>query len=155
RFNLVGREPRGRVRPEDIERVGTELERELRSVIDLDTGGPAVAGVVTASEYYDRQPRDGLPDLFVQWAGARPIVRVRTARGDVVEGYYPDYRTGDHRDDGGAWVIGPGLTGQALARPISIMDFAPTIGALLNVTLPGVDGQPIAGVTARDVPSTA
>ena len=154
RFNLVGREPRGRVRPEDVERVRDELERELRSVIDLDTGEPAVARVVTASEYYDRQPRDGLPDLFVQWTGARPIVRVRTGRGDVVEGYYPDYRTGDHRDDDGVWITGPGLTGQALASPISIMHSAPTIGALLNVALlPGLDGRPIPGVAAADVPS--
>jgi predicted AlkP superfamily phosphohydrolase/phosphomutase len=155
RFNLVGREPRGRVRPEDIERAREELERELRSLIDVDTGGPAVARVVQASEYYDRQPGDALPDLFVQWTGARPIVRVRTARGDVVEGYYPDYRTGDHRDDGGAWITGPGITGQALASAISIMDFAPTIGVLLNVALPGLDGRPIPGVTASDVPSRA
>jgi len=155
RLNLVGREPHGRVRPEDVERVRDELDRELRSVIDLDTGAPAVVRVVMASDYYDRQPGDGLPDLFVQWAGARPIVRVQTARGDVVQGYYPDYRTGDHRDDGGVWITGPGLVGQALERPISIMDFAPTIGALLNVALPGLDGRAVASVTSTHVPSTA
>jgi predicted AlkP superfamily phosphohydrolase/phosphomutase len=155
RFNQVGREPRGRVRPEDVERVRDELEHELRSLVDLDTGGPAVARLVKASEYYDRHPRDGLPDLFVQWTGTQPIVRVRTARGDVVEGDYPNYRTGDHRDDGGVWVTGPGLDAQALARPISIMDFAPTIGALLNVGLPGLDGRPIPHVAAAAVPSKA
>jgi predicted AlkP superfamily phosphohydrolase/phosphomutase len=59
---------------------------------------------------------------------------------------YPDYRTGDHRDQGAFWMTGPGITARALASPVSITDFAPTIGELLGVPLPGLDGRPIPGV---------
>ena len=123
-----------------------ELERELLSLTNLETGGPAVTRVVKASDHYERRPMDNLPDLFVEWSGDRPVVRVRTARGDVVEGFYPDYRTGDHREQGAFWITGPGIAARALASPVSIMDFAPTIGELLGVPLPGLDGRPIPGV---------
>ena len=146
RLNLAGREPRGRVRTDEVERVCAELERELRSLINLDTGEPAVTRVVKASDHYERRPMDNLPDLFVEWRGDRPVVRVRTARGDVVEGFYPDYRTGDHREQGAFWITGPGIAAHALASPVSIMDFAPTIGELLGVPLPNLDGRPIPGV---------
>lgn len=146
RLNLAGREPRGRVRKDEVESVCAELERELLSLTNLDTGGPAVTRVVKASDHYERRPMDNLPDLFVEWSGDRPVVRVRTARGDVVEGFYPDYRTGDHREQGAFWITGPGIAARALASPVSITDFAPTIGALLGVPLPGLDGRPIPGV---------
>jgi predicted AlkP superfamily phosphohydrolase/phosphomutase len=146
RLNLAGREPRGRVQKDEVESVCAELERELRSLTNLDTGGPAVTRVVKASDHYERGPMDNLPDLFVEWSGDLPIVRVRTARGDVVEGFYPDYRTGDHREQGAFWITGPGIAAGALASPVSITDFAPTIGELLGVPLPGLDGRPIPGV---------
>jgi predicted AlkP superfamily phosphohydrolase/phosphomutase len=59
---------------------------------------------------------------------------------------YPDYRTGDHREQGAFWITGPGVAARALASPVSITDFAPAIGALLGVPLPGLDGRPIPGV---------
>ena len=134
------------MRKDEVERVCAELERELRSLTNLDTGEPAVTRVVKASDHYERRPMDNLPDLFVEWSGDRPVVRVRTARGDVIEGFYPDYRTGDHREQGAFWITGPGIAARALASPVSITDFAPTIGELLGVPLPGLDGRPIPGV---------
>jgi predicted AlkP superfamily phosphohydrolase/phosphomutase len=147
RINLAGREPDGRVRPEELDAIYAELEHDLCRVIDLDTGAPAVRRVLRASEHYTREPSDDLPDLFVEWNGDRPIVRVRTGSGEVVEGYYPDYRTGDHRAEGAFWAVGPGIVPGRLPSPVSIMDFAPTLGDLLGVPLPGLDGQPIPGLT--------
>ena len=146
RLNLVGREPRGLVREAEADAVHAELERELRAVIDLDTGAPAVARIVRASEHYQRSPSDNLPDLFVEWSGDRPVVRVRTGSGALIEGAYPDYRSGDHRPQGAFWATGPDIVGHALTAPVSVMDFAPTLGALLGVRLPGLDGCPIEGV---------
>lgn len=146
RLNLVGREPRGLVREDQADAVHAELDRELRAVIDLDTGAPAVTRVVRASEHYERSPADNLPDLFVEWSGDRPVVRARTGGGAVIEGAYPDYRTGDHRPQGAFWATGPGIVGHALTTPVSIVDFAPTLGGLLGVRLSGLDGRPIGGV---------
>jgi predicted AlkP superfamily phosphohydrolase/phosphomutase len=148
RLNVVGREPDGRVRPEEVDAAVAELERNLGRVIDLDTGAPAVRRVWRASLHYTREPLDDLPDLFVEWNGDRPIVRVQTPSGEVVEGYYPDYRTGDHRAGGAFWAVGPGITPGALPAAVSIMDFAPTFAELLGVSLPGLDGRPIPRLTA-------
>ncbi len=146
RINLAGREPHGRVRPEDLDAVSAEIAAALAGVVDLDTGAPAVRRVVRASDHYARGPMDDLPDLFVEWNGDRPIVRVRTPAGDVVEGYDPDYRTGDHRPEGAFWAVGPGIAPGPLPGPVSIMDFAPTLGAVLGVPLAGLDGRPIPGL---------
>jgi predicted AlkP superfamily phosphohydrolase/phosphomutase len=146
RLNVAGREPHGLVRAEEREAVEAELARELRALVDLDTGGPAVSRVVRAIDHYPGAA--DLPDLFVEWIGQAPIVRVRTGRGRVVEGYYPDYRTGDHRPDGGFWIRGPGVEAGEVGERVSIMDFAPTIGHLLGVPLPGVDGRPIEAAVA-------
>ena len=88
-----------------------------------------------------------LADVPTPEAGPNEVrVRVRTAGGDVIEGFYPDYRTGDHREQGAFWITGPGIAGGPLASPVSIADFAPTIGELLGVPLRGLDGRPIPGV---------
>ena len=79
------------MRKDEVERVCAELERELRSLTNLDTGGPAVARVVKA---------------------------------------------GDHREQGAFWITGPGIAAHAITSPVSITDFAPTIGQLLAVPLP-------------------
>ena len=42
RVNLAGREPAGRVRPEELDRVFETLRRELLELRNLDTGGPVV-----------------------------------------------------------------------------------------------------------------
>ncbi|CAN5332221.1 hypothetical protein BH24PSE2_BH24PSE2_20800 [soil metagenome] len=41
---------------------------------------------------------------------------------------------------------GPGIDADSSPRPVSIMDIGPTVGTLLNVRLPDVDGRPIAAL---------
>ncbi|HEX4994728.1 MAG TPA: hypothetical protein VFX87_07160, partial [Methylomirabilota bacterium] len=52
-------------------------------------------------------------------------------------------RTGDHRPEGLFVAAGPGLGPARLSRSVSVMDFAPTLAALLDVEVPSPDGQPI------------
>jgi hypothetical protein len=40
---------------------------------------------------------------------------------------------------------GEGVTPGRVERPVSIMDFGPTIAARLGVSLADIDGRPIAG----------
>ena len=42
------------------------------------------------------------------------------------------------------FAFGPGIERGELSAPASVMDFAATAGALLDVSLPDVDGTPIA-----------
>jgi hypothetical protein len=103
------------------------------------------ASIVITNHDHGRFIAQAIDSALAQTHAAVEVVVV-AARGDVVEGFYPDYRTGDHREQGAFWITGPGIAAHALASPVSIMDFAPTIGELLGVPLPGLDGRPIPGV---------
>jgi hypothetical protein len=83
-----------------------------------------------------------LPDLLIEWQHDRPIRAVTSPLVGTVRGRYTGVRTGDHRPDG--WVIARGAAraAGAVERQLEAEDLAPTIAALLGVTLEGVDGKP-------------
>ena len=60
---------------------------------------------------------------------------------------------GDHFPGGMFIAAGPGIQPGKLERTVSIMDFAPTFCALLDVPLPDVDGQPIREITGAMEPA--
>jgi predicted AlkP superfamily phosphohydrolase/phosphomutase len=53
-------------------------------------------------------------------------------------------RTGEHRPGGFFVAAGPGLPAGRLTRVVSVLDFAPTLLALLGVPAPAGDGRAIA-----------
>jgi predicted AlkP superfamily phosphohydrolase/phosphomutase len=131
RINLLGREPRGRIRPgEEYDAYCDALARELMELRNPDTGGPAFERVERCDALYDGPRLDRLPDLLAEW-------------------------TRDHRPDGLFLAAGAGLTPSRVERAVSVMDFGPTIAARLGVELPEVDGRPIRALLAGDVDSPA
>lgn len=155
RLNLAGREPAGLVRPEEAGALVERLRGELLALCHADTGEPAVRAVRRTSELYQGEHADLLPDLLVEWDDRRYLgsatcgnprgseVSLRLAGGAVVTGVNRYCRTGDHRREGLFMARGPGIRPGRLARRVSIMDFAPTFGALLDVPMPRVDGRAI------------
>ena len=59
---------------------------------------------------------------------------------------FPGVRNGDHKPEGFFWAAGPGIPAEHRIDPVSVLDFAPTIAALLDVPLTDVDGKPISAV---------
>lgn len=149
RLNLVGREPNGRLRPgAEADAFCSELSRDLCALVRAGDGTPVVKRVLRTADLY-RGPRlDGLPDLLVEWDRSAPVSAVESPRTGRVEGRFEGTRTGDHKDAGLFVAAGPGVAPGRLAAPVSVMDFAPTIGALLGVPLPDVDGVPIPALAA-------
>lgn len=141
RFNLVGRESRGVITPgPELERLTARLTADLLAIVNLDTGRPLVRSVVRSHDVLDRSDDDGLPDLFVEWDRSAPVERVWSPGTGTVAARYTHWRTGDHNDRGLVIVRGSGIAAGRRPAPISLMDVAPTLCALLGTELPDADG---------------
>ncbi len=155
RLNVAGREPAGLIRPEAMAGVESRLADELLALRFADTGAPAVRSVRRVRDLYQGEHLNLLPDVLVDWDDTRYLgsatcgnprmseVSLRLRDGTVVTGVNRYCRTGDHRREGLFMALGPGIRPGRLGRRVSIMDFAPTICALLGTSLPQADGTPI------------
>lgn len=145
RVNLRGREPAGLVEPgPEYERLLADLSRDLLDLVNLDTGGKVVAQVYRCDDLYPGPERAHLPDLFVQWHHGTEVTAVGSGRLPRVEGHYRYVRSGEHRPEGLFVIRGPGIGAARLAGPVSCVDWAPTLCALLGVEADAdLDGRPI------------
>jgi predicted AlkP superfamily phosphohydrolase/phosphomutase len=144
RVNVAGRDPRGTIRPgPELETLCESLTRDLLDLVNPASGRPAIRTVLRSAHLYDGPNRDDLPDLLVEWNQEAPVEAVSSAKLGLVERRYDGHRTGDHRAAGLFLATGPGIARRRLDLPVSIMDFAPTICALLEVEPRDMDGRPI------------
>ena len=152
RLNLIGREPRGLLRPgAEADQFCERLRRELLSIVDLRTGRPLVASVERTKDLYAGDRVDALPDLLVEWsatptgsmahAGGRgATVRASSPRIGEIEGSNLYVRTGEHLPTGMFLWPGPGVPARE-CEGVSVMDFHPTLCRLLGARASAVDGQ--------------
>lgn len=160
RLNLEGREPAGLLRPgAEADAFVEELAADLLAIVDERTGRPLVRRVLRTTQRYDGPCLDELPDLLVEWSddvptgstrvgdGAAARVRVASPKIGTVEGVNDYGRTGEHRPEGLFIAAGPGIRPGRMARTVSVLDFAPTIGALMDVPMPAGDGHAIEEIT--------
>ncbi len=151
RVNLAGREPEGKVAPgESYDSLLDQLEEDLCAITNLETGKPIVKALYRRDRLYAGPERDHLPDLMVEWANDAPTRIVTSNKIGRVEGEYRYCRTGDHKSGGLFIVKGPHTTRGSIDRVVSCVDFAPTIAAMLGVTLHDVDGAAIHEVLPTD-----
>jgi predicted AlkP superfamily phosphohydrolase/phosphomutase len=136
RLNIEGRERSGVLRrgPE-LDALVDRLEADLRRIVNLDTGRPAVRAVVRADDVLERRDDDALPDLFVEWDRSAPIERVWSPATGTIAVPYENWRTGDHNDRGLVVVRGPGVGPGRRPSPMSLVDVAPTICAALGAPM--------------------
>ncbi len=142
RINLIGREPSGKVRPgAEYDALCKQLTRDLLALVNLKTQRPLVNKVSRITELYPGENVEALPDLVIEWNREAPIASVYSKKTGKIEGVYEGCRTGDHKSEGLFFALGPSIKAGRLGRPVSVMDFAPSIASLLDVPLPGVDGK--------------
>jgi predicted AlkP superfamily phosphohydrolase/phosphomutase len=145
RVNLAGREPAGGVQPgAHYEETCARLAGEFLALQNADTGEPAVLRVVRTADVHAGPHLDALPDLLIEWNTAAPLDAVRSPKTGTIRKPYRGPRTGHHRREGILLCRAAGVQRDALDEPVSLADVAPTIAALLGVSLDGVDGRPIA-----------
>lgn len=156
RLNLRGREPQGLVSPGAEEQaLSRQLGQDLEGIRNLDSGRPMIRRVSRTADLYQGEYLSLLPDLLVAWSeeasigsatvgsGVGATVRLGSDQVGELVGTNRYCRTGDHRPEGLFVAAGPGIGPGRLSRSVSVMDFAPTLAALLDVEVPSPDGQPI------------
>ena len=161
RLNIIGREPRGLLAAgAEADAFARRLGESLLRVVDERTGRPAVTRVMRTSEAYQGEYLDTLPDLLVEWSdsvatgsctvgdGIGALVRLSSPEIGVVEGSNDYGRTGENRPDGLFIAAGGGVAPSASGLRASLLDFAPTFGALFGVDIPG-DGRRIPELRLR------
>jgi predicted AlkP superfamily phosphohydrolase/phosphomutase len=154
RLNVVGREPRGRVRRGgEFDTLAEEIRVEFRALVDPDSGRPLVRDVVRTDRVYDGPVLDALPDLLVDWHRDAPIDAAASPRIGIVRRTYDGPRSGDHRPAGVVFVRGPGVRPGPVDQLVRVIDLAPTVAAHLGVVIPDADGRPIDAFLSA-VPST-
>lgn len=142
RFNESGREPNGVLGPGLASHAASWLIDELRALINVDTGEPAVESAYLTADEFSRSAEDGLPDLVVEWNRSQPIDRVWSPSVGLVAAPYRGLRTGDHDRFGEVHVLGPGI--RPGRRPtMRGVDLAPTVAAATGVYLSDRDGRVI------------
>jgi predicted AlkP superfamily phosphohydrolase/phosphomutase len=144
RLNLVGREPSGILHPgPDADAFCSRLAADLHELVDPTSGRPLVKEVLRTAEVFPGEHSSDLPDLLVRWHRDTPISGVASERiGRIVRPDTSTRRTGDHRPEGLFYVRGPGVVPGEVRDGVRAEDFAPTMAALLGLTLAGVDGRP-------------
>jgi predicted AlkP superfamily phosphohydrolase/phosphomutase len=153
RVNVVGREPHGRIAPgAELDAFLTALEAGLAEFRSGATGRPVFDEIVRTETIHPTPHAAPLPDLMARWSRVAPIPSLTSPWIGTVEGRYRGLRTGDHRDDGLAIVVGPGIAPGPLPHAVPVEDLAPTLLAWAGVAWPGVDGRPVAAWCA---PSSA
>jgi predicted AlkP superfamily phosphohydrolase/phosphomutase len=147
RFNVIGREPNGRVkRGDEYDALCVALRRDLMELRNPQNGKPVVSDVLKTSDLYSGEYLDQLPDLLVVWNREQPITVISSEKTGEIRGVRMSKRTGDHNHTGAFFACGPGIQVGELAQPVAVESFAPTIAALLGVVLPDVDGTTIPAI---------
>jgi len=142
RINLVGREPDGQIQPgADFDSLCDSLIEDLSEFIDLETGKPFINQIIRTDSLYQGPYRDHLPDLLIDWATDKESASIYSPKTGKIEKRYDGCRTGDHRTEGLFMMTGPDIQSGKVEKTVSIMDFAPTIGSLLEVPLPHAQGK--------------
>lgn len=149
RFNVIGREPRGSVHPDDLDKICAELTTDLMALVNLDTGGPVITGVDRSSRWYRRSPEDTLPDLFLDWERSSLIETVWSPKTGIVHAPYTHWRSGDHRPDGLLLACGPGIPAGMVLPAIEVEDIAPSLTARLGVKMADTDGKTLPWLAGR------
>lgn len=142
RLNLIGREPQGRVSPENLDAIVSGLSRDLLALVNTKTGRPAIRAVERAERWYRRDATDAMPDLLIEWNDEVLIESVWSPKTGLVEVVYDNWRSGDHRDRGLMLASGPGTAAGGSLPAMAMEDIAASMLARFGEDVSDLDGKP-------------
>jgi predicted AlkP superfamily phosphohydrolase/phosphomutase len=147
RVNLVGREPRGQIRPgEEYRRYLDTFTEEMLQLTNAETGEPAVERTWRADRSTAPLTMGSGADLLVWWSKARPIRAIRSATLGTISGEDTEIRTGEHVMRGMLLVSHPrSVPGRHAIAGMNVPDIAATLCDLGGVR-PGAE---LDGVSRR------
>lgn len=135
----------------DYEKLREFLIRELNSLRDPDTGELVVEGAYRREEVHYGEYLHLLPDVVLDM-GRRPyLMTERLAVSDVLEQVHPQDGGGRHRPVGIFIAVGPGVRRGAQIGRMSLVDLAPTILHVLDISVPhDMDGRILTEIFESD-----
>ncbi len=139
RINLIGREPRGRIRPgEEYRRYLDAFTGELSRLTNVENGTPAVERVFRADQEFDPLTIGSGPDLVIWWNRSSPIRTIRSQTLGTISGENTETRTGEHVMRGMFLVSHPRVRrGHHTISGMSVLDIAATLCDLGGIR-PGI-----------------
>jgi predicted AlkP superfamily phosphohydrolase/phosphomutase len=134
RVNLRGREPQGIIEPgPEYERLLSKIEADLRQLVDVRSGKPAVERVIRSAEACRCGPPSVLPDLFVEWKSTPYFMdRVRHPKAELVQSRPQYNRSSYHTFSGFVAAAGPSIRAGGDLGEVSPLDFAPAFLSLMG-----------------------
>lgn len=142
RFNVIGRDPRGKVQAgRELEALISEVSESLLEIENVTTGQPLVDEIVRVDDFVKGPARDLFPDLLVSWNLSGTPRAVRSPRIGSIEWEETSFRTGDHSRDALFIIAGHGIIGGAEASPLTPMDVGATVEGLFGPLPPFVEGR--------------
>ncbi|NET90832.1 MAG: hypothetical protein F6K45_22535 [Kamptonema sp. SIO1D9] len=138
RVNLAGREPQGIVQPgKDYNDLLTEIETNLQQLIDPVTNKPAIKQIVKTAQWFNSEPPEHLPDIFVEWQPAQHfLASLIHPQTEITQAKSSYHRDSYHSQNGFMAVAGDAIKTQGQFEDISILDLAPTFLNLMKVEIP-------------------
>jgi predicted AlkP superfamily phosphohydrolase/phosphomutase len=145
RVNLQGREPQGIVTPGvQYEALMRRIDYEFRSLINVETGMPAVEEVFNIPELYAGPRSSDLPDMAILWRADAPINVLESPSVGRLEMKVSEARSGNHRAEGFLLGRGPAFRIGAGELHADLLQIAPTLLALHGVACPSTyDAGPL------------
>jgi len=108
RINLVGREPRGRIRPgEEYRRYLDAFTAELSQLRNAQSGEFVLEQAFRTDQEIDPLTLGSGPDLIVWWSKSAPVRTIQSPNVGTIAGEPKDLRTGEHVMRGMLLVLHP------------------------------------------------
>lgn len=150
RVNLRGREPAGIVEPgAKYESLLGRIEADLATLVDPESGAPAVVRTTRTIEAFGSGPHPTLPDLWIEWKPGRFLTRVVHPGGELVQRKPDFFRRSDHCRSGFFAAAGPAVAARGDIGEVDVLDLSPTFLALIGEPpVPRMTGRPIGSLLA-------
>ncbi len=143
RINLKGREPKGKItKGEEYNKLCDFLIKALLDIKDSKDGTPVVKEVIKIQERISGNHVDELPDLAVIWRADKPIEVVESPLIGKIKIKEFHKRSGGHINNGFLLASGNKFNKGKKLPLHDLMDVAPTILKLFNISIPeNMDGK--------------
>ena len=141
RINLSGREPDGKVRPNDYGSVCEELEKELLALRHCGSGAPIVKSVIRVHDTFSGPFKADFPDLSIVWNTEETITSVESPTCGLIH-RRPDLSAGGGNHRGAGFIVFQGSDFSPGRFKGGVYDVAPTLSHWLGeASRPEWDGQ--------------
>jgi predicted AlkP superfamily phosphohydrolase/phosphomutase len=138
RLNLRGRERLGMLEKgsDAYRRYAEHLTANFLSLRTVETDKSIIRDIVPAQQIFPGVRSELLPDFILRWTDHYPVSAVHSPALGLIQATPDTGRTGEHRPDGFAFILGPALKKGGLPPLSHNSEFPRFVSHLLGVRMP-------------------